>query len=561
MFRHVVRNGFLFGLLIALMIAEPAINSYLNFWLRDLFDLATPETPESLVLRFLIIGFLIWLGKRVITYLASVTRSYIICNVRKNVKGGIFHRLLRLDTNKLFEKEDSGRYLSFFTNDIHILEQKYLSALFSLIGGIFSIVILGASFLTLNWIIGAFIISFGIVSMGVPFFYGNLLNQRNYVYSTFLSRFTLRTKEYLEAYPTVKNYAIEDRIENNFTRSNHDTEMAKFDYDTSLSLSDSVGTMLSWFMQFMAVGLGIMLVIRGQIIIGTVIAARSFSSDLANPLQQIITSMNAIRSVRSVVDNMQRLTEDVSTPESPETITDEGGIGVEYKDFSVTIEGNEIIKGFNFKFEPRKKYLIVGRNGCGKSTLFKALKKRVSGCEGDILVNGHSFNNLSNEELSRHISYLNENVALFSASVRDNVTLFREVSDEQLTEAITAAQMKLPLAREIADGGTNVSSGEQRRIEIARCLIEKIGFIVFDEVISTLDIETAYEIERMILSYEEKTVIFISHNFSGLLLGKYDEILLLEEGRLVAHGPLETIQKNEQFRNILHIKFGDMSVA
>lgn len=561
MFKQVAKNTVLFGVVIALMIAEPAINSYLNFWLRDLFGLAAPETPESLVLRFLIIGFLVWLGKRIVTYLASVIRSYIICNVRRDVKANIFRRLLRLDTHKLFETENTGRYLSFFTNDIHILENKYLDALFGLLGGIFSLVILGASFLTLNWVIGGFIIAFGVISMGVPFFFGNILNTKNFTYSTFLSRFTLKSKEYLEAYPTIKNYAIEDRIENNFSRSNTEVELAKFDYEASLSLSNNIGTMLSWFMQFMAVGLGILLVIRGQIVIGVVIAARSFSADLASPLQQLITNMNSMRSVRAVVAKMVALTEDVSTPESPETIEAENGVGVEYRDFRVVLDDAVIIDNFNFRFEPKKKYLIVGRNGCGKSTLFKALKKRVAGCSGDILINGHSYGNVNNDELGKHVSYLNENVSLFSASVKDNVTLFRDTDEEQIQEAVAAAQLNVPLDREIADGGTNVSSGEQRRIEIARSLIEKVGFIVFDEVISTLDIETAYEIENMILGYEDKTVIFISHNFSGLLLSKYDEILLLDQGRLVAHGPLDVIKSNEQFRNILHIKFGDLVVS
>ena len=558
MFKLVLKNGFLFGLLIALMIAEPAINSYLNFWLRDLFGLANPETPESLVLRFLIIGFLVWLGKRVVTYLASIIKSFIICRVRREVKTNLFRRLLRVDTNKLFATEDSGRYLSFFTNDIHILEQKYLESVFGFLSGLFALVILGASFITLNWIIGVFIIAFGIVSMAVPFFYGKLLNAKNYIYSTTLGRFTQRTKEYLEAYPTIKNYAIEKPVEDDFNRINRSTELAKFDYDASLTLSNNVGSMLSWFMQFMAVGIGIMLVIRGQIIVGTVIAARSFAADLANPLQQLITNLNAIRSTRSVVRKMEELTAAVDLPDDEESCETGSEVSVEYKDFNVTIEGTPIIQGFNFRFEAGKKYLIVGKNGCGKSTLFKSLKKRVVGCEGDILISGRSYLEMSNAQISRRVSYLNENVSLISSTVKENVTMLRSVPEENLEEAIVSAQMKVPLDRVILDGGTNVSSGEQRRIEIARSLLEKVGFIVFDEVISTLDIETAYEIEKMILDYQDKTVVFISHNFSGLLLSRYDEILLLDQGKLVAHGPLTTMKDNEQFRHILHIKFGDL---
>ena len=542
-----------------MMIAEPAINSYLNFWLRDLFGLAAPETPESLVLRFLIIGFLVWLGKRVVSYLGSIIQHYIVCRVRKEVKLNLFQRLLRLDTNRLYATEDSGRYLSFFTNDIHILEQKYVQSLFGFLSGIFSLVILGASFLTLNWVIGGFIIAFGVLSMAVPFIFGKVLNAKNYLYSVSLGRFTQRSKEYLEAYPTIKNYAIEESIERDFNRINSDTELSKFDYDANLTLSNSVGSMLSWFMQFMAVGIGIMLVIRGQVVIGVVIAARSFASDLANPLQQLITNLNSMRSVRSVVQKMEDLTAAVDLPDMDENEAIDTAVSVEYRDFSVKFDETTIIDNFNFRFEPSKKYLVVGKNGCGKSTLFKSLKKRVSGCSGDILICGRSYEEMSNAEISRRVSYLNENVSLFSSTVGENVSLFREVDQEQLENAIASAQLQVPLDRVIVDGGTNVSSGEQRRIEIARSLVENVGFIVFDEVISTLDIETAYEIEKMILDYQDKTVVFISHNFSGLLLSKYDEILLLDAGKLVAHGNLEQMRQNEQFRRILRIKFGDMS--
>lgn len=66
--------------------------------------------------------------------------------------------------------------------------------------------------------------------------------------------------------------------------------------------------------------------------------------------------------------------------------------------------------------------------------------------------------------------------------------------------------------------GRNISSGEQRRIEIARTLLKSASVLIFDEVVSTLDIETAYDIEKTAMELEDKTIIFISHNFSGKLL-------------------------------------------
>ena len=559
MFKAVAKNTFLFGLIIIFMIADPLISSALNYWLQDLLNMATAEgVVFLLIIRILIIGFLMWMLKRVVTYISSVTQDFIICKIKGDVRQNIFRRLLRLDSSKLFERDDSGRFLSFFTNDINLLEQKYLQAIFGLMSGIFSLVIMGSAFLTLNWQIGVFILGFGLVTTLVPVFFTRILNEKNTIYSHEMSRFTQHLKEYLEAYPTVKNYAIEAEIESRFEESNRHAESSKFDYEATLALSNSIGSMLSWFMQFMAIGIGLLLVVRGEVLIGTVIAARSFASDLASPMQTIITNLNSIKSVRSVVGKMEELAMSADEVQYEGTIDRANGVSVTFDHLSVSYEGHTVLDDVSFTFEHGKKYLIVGRNGCGKSTMFKALKKRVPEYTGDILINGVSFATVSNAELSRSVSYLNEHVSLFSGTVEDNITLYRDSTKERFDRAVRKAQVNIELDRVIVDGGVNVSSGEQRRIEVARSQIESVDFIVFDEVISTLDIETAYEIEKMILGYQDKTIVFISHNFSGLLMKEYDEILYMEEGRIVAHGSYEEMIQKPQFMRILKIKFGDL---
>ena len=196
MLRAIVKNSFLFCLIIAFMIIEPLINSELNYWLQDLFNIASADKVSfTLVIRFLLIGFLIWILKRVVVYVSSVIQSYIVCKVKNDVKQNMFSRLIKLDSGRLFEKEDSGRFLSFFTNDINLLEQKYLNAIFGLTSGVFSLVIMGATFINMNVRIGAFILSFGLVSMLVPVFFTKLLNAKNFKYSYEMSRFTLQLKE------------------------------------------------------------------------------------------------------------------------------------------------------------------------------------------------------------------------------------------------------------------------------------------------------------------------------------------------------------------------------
>lgn len=564
MLKQLLKQKWYILIIFILIIAEPSINSVLNFWLQRLFNAAAPGVEKALLLRMLTAGFLLWILKRVVNFTSSLLKTRFICNAKQEVKHKLFANLLGLDTSNISRIAASGEYISLFTNDITILETRFLNQIVALISNIFSIAILGTSFLALNKKLAISILVFGTITMFVPVAFSKNLNAKNLLYSECISKFTQRMKEYIVAYPTIKNYAIEKIVAKKFDELNIGTEEAKFEADYALTLANNIGSLLSWFMQFIGVGFGLMLVVNGEIMIGTVVAAQSFASDLANPLQNIICNINSIRSVKEIVKKIERLSS--GTLSSGNTLNksccnnaDErnSGFEISFDKFSLAIGNKAIIDTFSFTFEEGKKYLIVGLNGSGKSTLFKALKKWYKATGGRILFAGKDITELKSSDLSKVISYLNEDVSLFSGTVRDNISLYRQYNEEVFQQAISEAQIKLNLEREIGDEGNNISSGEQRRIEIARSLLESAKVLIFDEVVSTLDIESAYEIERMALNFNDQTVIFISHNFSGKLIKEYDEILVMEAGRLLDHGTYEELLSScEYFKHICEIKFG-----
>ncbi len=567
MLKQVIKYKWYLLVVLCLIIAEPSLNSIMNFLLQHMFNAATPGGSIIELLRLLSAGFLLWMLKRVIIYSNGVIKARFICNAKRDVKHQLFTKMMGLDTANIADIASSGEYISIFTNDITLLETRFYNQLLGLVSGLFSLAILGTSFVALYAKLAVPIMGFGIVAMFVPVVFSQKLNEKNLVYSDAISKFTQKVKEFMVAYPTIKNYSIENEISIQFERENNNAEDAKFDADCALNLADCVGQLLAWFMQLISVGLGLAYVIKGEILIGTVIAAQSFANDLAGPLNNIIVNINSIRSVRNIVKKL----EDMSTGAGIETVQNTGvftdgdtipdnsehAFNVVFDDFNLTIGGKTIIEHFSFCFETGKKYLIVGLNGSGKSTLFKALKKWY-GIQGErIKINEKPVSAISNTALSRSVSYLNENVSLFSGSVKDNITLFREYSPEIFGNAVESAQVRLDLGRMINDEGKNISSGEQRRIEIARSLLSSVRMIVFDEVVSTLDIETAYEIEKMALDFADKTVVFISHNFSGKLIREYDDILVMQGGALLAHGTYdELIHECDYFKRICEIKFG-----
>ena len=538
-------------IIFVLIIVEPTVTSWMVLWVQKMYNNVTIGTPRIDILKLILIGILVWVAKRLLFFTISVVKSRFICNVKQDLKQDVFASALGLNTANISQIATSGEYISAFTNDITIIEQRFFSNVISVISQFFSIIILGSTFFSMNRKLAALMFLFSIIVVFVPPVFAKRLNDSNLIYSKNLSKFTQKLKEYLQAYSTIKNYSIEKIILRKFDAINSKVEDSKFEYDCSLSLADSIGSLLTRFTTVMIIGAGLIMVSTGEILVGTVIAAQAFSDELASPLQGIIENINSIKSVKSIISRIKDLTIEEKIDNSESNVgtlfADKDELNIKFCNLTITFDEKKIVDNFSFNFKQGGKYLIIGKNGSGKSSIFKALKKRFKNYKGQILINGTELRDVSNSELSDLISYLNESVSIFSGSIEDNITFWRTVSKERYSNAIKDAHIELDSQRVIGEDGFNISSGEQRRIEIARSLISPAKLMVFDEVVSTLDIETAYDIERMALDYTDKTVVFISHNFSGKLIKEYDEILVMKDGCLVAHGAYDELIKSNDY--------------
>lgn len=570
MLKNISKHYLLLLLIIILMIAEPSINSGLGFWLRNLLDSTKVGVSRLYILKLLTIGFIFWVGKRLLVYLSSILRYWLLCLVKLDLKDGIFAHAINLDTSRIISQDGDGKYISIFVNDVELLEQKYYYNILGLIGNVFSVIILGGSLVILNKKIALFVVGFGVLSLLVPIIFSKKMNEVSLTYSETRAKFVQSLKEYFGAYNTIKNYSIENEIKDLFHDLNKSVEKSKFNMEATMSLANNTGSLLSWFMQFVAIGSGLVLVSKGEILIGTVMAAQTFADSFAMPLQNIVGNLNGLYSIKSIVKKIEELssnntkfdethdefqynTKVLNEPKNDDNLKDE----LIFDDLYLEIDGKKIIDHVSYHFEKGKKYLVIGKNGSGKSSMFKAVKHYFRVLKGKIYVKGINVCDMDNDELSRFVTYHDERVSLFTGTIKENLKLFKEISDSKINEAINVAHLDLDLERKIDDMGHQVSSGEQRKIELARSLLMHSEILVFDEVTSTLDIETAYEMEKMILELKDKTTIFISHTFSGKLIKQYDDILIIDNGRIIAHGTYDSlIHENEYFQKICDMRFG-----
>lgn len=549
-------------ILLPLLIVRPILSSWIGVKAGEFFDLAIYGTNFKNILWFFIVIFLAWIfNYSLIFYWIKLLKSFLVTRFRLDTKNEMFHSVMNVNSDD-FNTMEPGDYIAAFSNDITLLETRYFQSVLELFEYIITIIIVGSVFFTIDSTLAGTVVCFGLLGSVISIILAKYTRNKNEKFIRSFYSFTQGIKELFSSFRTIKNYNITTQIQRRFEDMNNETENKKCEADFALEFVNAISAAFSGFLMFSVIGIGLVKVLQGDISMGIVITAYNFASDLSSPLQNCLHKVNEIRSVKTIVEKIDSFNDKAETARKEFVTKEDCPQEIEklsYKDVSFSIGEKQIINNFSFEFEKGKKYLIIGKNGAGKSTLFKLLKKNYDTYTGGIYINDTDIAEMSYEALSDCSSYLNEDVSVYSATVKENIELFRDVDESQLSKAISVAQVEVDLDRKLKDNGSNISSGEKRRIEIARTLVKNTPIIVFDEVISTLDIETAYEIEKLAL-HLDSTVIFISHNFSGKLVKDYDEILLLEDGSLTAHGSHEDLlASSSDYRRIWSIKNGSVA--
>ena len=227
--------------------------------------------------------------------------------------------------------------------------------------------------------------------------------------------------------------------------------------------------------------------------------------------------------------------------------------GIELRDVSFGYEaGKDVLHHVSACFEAGRAYAIVGGSGSGKSTLLNLLLAENTGYRGSVLLDGTELRELSPEALYGLMSVIHQNVFVFNASIRDNVSMFREFPQEALDEAIRRAHLRELLDARGADylcgeKGKGLSGGEKQRVSIARSLLKKSSVLLVDEATAALDVQTAHRVSSDILDLTGMTRIVVTHSLEEALLRRYDGIFVLKNGTLAESGSFDELMQRKGY--------------
>ncbi len=233
------------------------------------------------------------------------------------------------------------------------------------------------------------------------------------------------------------------------------------------------------------------------------------------------------------------------------------------KDLSFSYPGQEtlILKNLTLDLEQGQKIAILGKTGSGKSSLLQLLVRNYDANQGELLLAEKPIFSYSEETLRRQICFLTQRVHVFSDTLRQNLQFAsaNEISDEQMIEVLHQVGLSKLLEQEgnglnlwLGDGGRPLSGGEQRRLGLARILLNNAPILLLDEPTEGLDRETERQILRLILQHaENKTLIMVTHRLSSI--EQFDKICVIDNGRLIEEGDYNSLitKENGFFKRLI----------
>jgi ATP-binding cassette, subfamily B, bacterial len=325
----------------------------------------------------------------------------------------------------------------------------------------------------------------------------------------------------------------------------------------------------------LALGMGAYLYYAGTITIGTVYLFFQYTELLRRPLEDISDQLREFQKASAGVGRIRQLAAIAPTvldgvgadfppgalevvfdrvtfeyDDERRTANDERPNGVEREHSSLVIRrsSERVLDDISFTIAPGRTLGILGRTGSGKTTLTRLLFRLYDLSGGSIRLGGVDLRAARLSELRTRVGIVTQDVQLFQASIRDNLTLFdRSIGDarimnmlEQLGLADWVATLQNGLDTELGPGGGGLSAGEAQLLAFARVFLQDPGLVILDEASSRLDPATERLIERAVdRLLQGRTGIIIAHRLATVQ--RADEILILERGRIIEHGPREQL--------------------
>lgn len=451
-----------------------------------------------------------------------------------------------------FENESAAAYLSAFSNDANTIETGYLENIFEMVFQLLMLCGSMAMMLTYSPLMTLVATAFFILPVLATLLAGDRLGKAEKQVSDRNAALIASLKDSLSGFSVVKSFKAEDAMQKQFSLSVAEVEEAKKSkrrIATIIAALAGVAGVTAQLGTFLAGGA---LALNGwNITPGVLFVFIDLTANVINPVNSLPGLLACRKAALGLVDKLAQTLE-TNAEDAGKTLPPKLEEGIQIKDLSFAYEeGKTVLTHVNCCFEAGKSYAIVGASGSGKSTLLNLLMAAHGSYQGSIAFDGMELRETSSQSLYDLASMIQQQVYIFNASIRDNITMFREFPKDAVDRAIEQAGLTDLIRQKgeaylCGENGSGLSGGEKQRISIARALLRGASVLLADEATAALDAHTAHQVSNAILNLDILRIV-VTHKLEASLLRRFDHILVLKNGSIAECGTFEELMNRKEY--------------
>jgi len=491
------------------------------------------------------------------TFLMRQTIIVASRKIEQRLKGDLYAHIQRLAISH-FKNYPIGDYMSRMAEDVGKIRELFGPAVMYLVNMITTLSVSIFFMVEISWELTLYaLLPLPFLSFFIYFF--NIYSlQFNKKLQEEMSAMTSVAQESYNGIRIIKSFTLENKVFQTFSMISDSFKLQSLKIVKLDSFFMPIVSLLMGASILLSIYKGGLLVIENQIQIGGLTSFIMFVNRLLWPVMSIGWVASLFQKGKSAFIRYEEIRAlPLEKTEMTRSSINENLKGdIEFKNVSFTYDdtGIQAVKNVSFHIKPGERWLVIGKTGSGKSTLAELLIKFYSNSQGFILLDGKPLAEYPNTYIREQISYIPQDVFLFSDTVKNNIAFNADsVDDSEVTKAASDAQIHNEVLQfrdgydtMVGERGITLSGGQKQRISIARALIKPSPIYLFDDCLSALDVTTERQlIEAMNRRDNASTIILITHRIFNQL--DFDKVLVLHDGEVVEMGSHEELMEKKGY--------------
>lgn len=470
----------------------------------------------------------------VVNCLVNVEQTRFSQNIDKLIRKDIATELAE-SNYATFHKQTVSTYSSWLTNDITTINNFGITDFLMIVRQVFEIIFGMLTLAYFNFSLAITVVILTIIMGIVPNLFSKLLSKRSLEYTHANERLVNTINDILNGFNTLFLANLPQTIVKKINKSSDDVKNYTLHYARAAGVTQAITNGLAFISQVIILGQTGWLILHNLTPVGTISGAQFFASTIFAELSGISFNWQEFKSVKPI---MQKFKSGFDTKPSEKLIKESELGNIQFNNISYKYSENDkpLFQNLNLDFQLNNKYILVGDSAAGKSTILNLVAGLLRNYDGDIKMDNVSYSTISDNDLHEKISYLQQDPYIFSASLKWNLTLGKNISDNRINSVIHECGLedmiaKLPngLDTVLSDQGKQLSGGQKQRISFAREILRETPIYLLDEATSALDKSASVKLEKSILSKKNKTVIMVTHHLREEIKQLANEVIDLNE--------------------------------